>query len=752
MPAVADASRLPPAAHLPQMASPLVLVTHPVVFDPGGSCPSSPKTLLSLSDRTSLLDSLSSLQLLSPSCVMDVGHSLDTIIAKATADASSTLGTDIVYDDTLFDSLGLEDFQPEHFTANDASLTHTTLDSILTKHLTRLREKGLKRDEIASLLAGADNVSNVIDLIVHGSRSFMIPSFRPNGGRECSIGGSYSKYRRLCNDALVSLVRDGKAIIFSKDALIAHGVLDQLMLSPFVWAPKANKVKGRTCFNLSKATKSFPSVNESVDIPASTAFYPRNDLPLLPDVAEMICRQRDLHPDEKLSGATVDVRSAYNQFSQSVGSAKYHASLVRVPDPEGVREWKQLVLIYLVGAFGFVTSGDIYCLIGNAITQRHNANEPALRSLSYIDDGILVSPSSKIDASLAEYIRLVVGVFGPDGVNEEKVKLWDHGLEAIGWEFDFEQWRVQPKRRGVLKMIHYLFTVIPLGSRFIHEKDLERLQGIVSWYSSGLPSGRAFTASFFSCARLTDSSRFRLSDLALHDLSWWRALSLVAWSHPQTLGASISAVRRNKIPTRFLQTDASSTVGGGARLSLDAYGADALRCDDAIRWTQEELRVFEILGVSINVLEYYSAIYFILLWADDLKGEIVHLECDNTSAVSWVMKSRATRGGACVDALIKIFTLFILKHDIVVHATHIRGVDNVIADFRSRDLDHLSQGADELLVKELVHGQQWSALPRKVLCRSLLYISITSPEVMQGRTILDVLTSLGGTLGPDIVV
>jgi len=87
--------------------------------------------------------------------------------------------------------------------------------------------------------------------------------------------------------------------------------------------------------------------------------------------------------------------------------AKYHAALLRVPDPDGTREWKQLVLIYLVGAFGFVTSGDIYCLIGNAITLRHNLGQPVPRSLSYIDDGIIIGPNSLIKDHLNEYLSLV---------------------------------------------------------------------------------------------------------------------------------------------------------------------------------------------------------------------------------------------------------------------------------------------------------------------------------------------------------
>jgi len=62
--------------------------------------------------------------------------------------------------------------------------------------------------------------------------------------------------------------------------------------------------------HLSKASKNFPSVNESIDVARSERLYPKPSLPLLPDVAEMACRQRDACGGAHLSGATVDVSSA----------------------------------------------------------------------------------------------------------------------------------------------------------------------------------------------------------------------------------------------------------------------------------------------------------------------------------------------------------------------------------------------------------------------------------------------------------
>ncbi len=138
--------------------------------------------------------------------------------------------------------------------------------------------------------------------------------------------------------------------------------------------------------------------------------------------------------------------------------------MLRVPAaPRSGREWLQLIVIYLVGVFGFIISGSVYCTLGAAIEFKHNVGQPTPRSLTYIDDGILISPSERIDESREQYIQLVVDIFGPDGVNEKKIKTWAGRLEAIGWEFDFERWTVQPSTRGLAKLVFYLFKVLPVG-------------------------------------------------------------------------------------------------------------------------------------------------------------------------------------------------------------------------------------------------------------------------------------------------
>jgi hypothetical protein len=658
-------------------------------------------------------------------------------------EAQRVLGSDIVYDESLFKQLNLPDFTATDFVPNDVKLQTQPLDSIIEEGLRPHRTKGLKDPALTEFLQEVSGGDVAHDLLHNGARSFMLPQFKVNGGRECSVGGSYLKYRPLCNDALLQLVREGKALAFSKDALVNTGAMEQLHLSPLVWAPKTGKVKGRTCLNLSKCSRNFRSVNDCVDSEASVTTYKRPSLPLLPDIAEMACRQRDELGHRELAGATVDVTSAYHQFGQSVETAKYQATLLRIPSPCGGSSWMQIVIIYLVGIFGFKIAGDIYCMLGDVVTQKHNLHRPVPRSMTYIDDGILIDARTRIQNSLAEYIALVRDVFGPDGVNMDKVCSWDSKLVAIGWEFDFDAWRVQPKARGLAKLIHFLFVVIPMGSTTVHERDLERLCGLLNWYAPGIPAGSAFIASLFRCkARIgANSHRVRLSALALRDIMWWRALAVVAWKHPHVLGSDIDAMRRHPTATVFLRTDASTLIGGGGYLSDTQGGEPRKREREGIRWTMTELKVFGDLGVSINVLEYFVAIFYVMLWVEDFRGRCVSLECDNTAAVSWLMKKRATGGAPHTDSLVKMFSLFCLYEKIVIISTHIRGIHNTLADFRSRDLDFAAQDADEaLLGSGGILGATSNACSRLELCRRALLLCVTQPEEMHWARILSSLT------------
>ena len=679
---------------------------------------------------------------LSPNSIVRVDYDPASILRFAT-EAAASIGLDQVYDDALYESLDLCDFSEDDYAENDRLLADLGLDAILkTRIAPLLAEEGRMR-EVKDLLHGISNKQKVLDMLTHGQRSFMKPTFRPNGGCEAAIGASYLEKRLLCNDAIVRLVREGKMIAFSEDALIASKARELIHVNTFVWAPKDNKIKGRTCMNASKKTKKFPSVNESVDLDRHDEFYPQIKLPLLPDIAEMACLKRDSNPGVRLAGGIIDVKGAYNQGAQSVTTSKLFGGKVKYEN--GMGKFVNLIVLYLVGLFGFTRGGEVYCTFASAIDEKHNQDQPVRRTHTYIDDGILIDTVSLIASSISMYVAIIITMFGPDGINDEKIKRWDGGLEAIGWSFNFDEWRVIPMQRGINKMLAYLFLKVPPGSHVVSSIELEKLVGLLSWYAAAIPAGRSFLGSLFACkSRLGKvHHRITLTELAMHDLDWWRSLAIIAHAHPLALGANIDHIRRHRTPTIFMRTDASTLVGGGGYLSITRLGKPLdISGQGAIRWTCGEMQVFLSMGISINVLEFFAVIYFCMVWSTHLSGQVVNLECDNTAAVAWLLRQRS-KGHEAADALSKIFTLFCVAHSIQLLPSHLRGTENTIADFRSRDLSLLPQDADE----NMWLGDPSSPMIRERRCRRLLYLCVTRPETLRGQGLLEALTELRGDLG-----
>ena len=134
-----------------------------------------------------------------------------------------------------------------------------------------------------------------------------------------------------------------------------------------------------------------------------------------------------------------------------------------------------------------------------------------------------------------------------------------------------------------------------------------------------------------------------------------------------------------------------------------------------------------------------------MLWVELFNGTTVMLECDNTAAVSWLLKHRSKKGGPA-DVLVKLYTLFILRNKITVLGKHIKGLDNVDADTNSRNLLLAKQAADENVAGTL-GGIYSSEQTREMRCRTLLMRCVTQPDKMRGQALVKELMLLDGSHG-----
>jgi hypothetical protein len=468
----------------------------------------------------------------------------------------------------------------------------------------------------------------------------------------------------------------------------------------------------------------------------------------------MACQQRTHYPGFQLSGATIDIARAYNQYPQSVETTKLQATQIYIPDGTGGKI--VLVILWLVGIFGFSRAGHVFCILSRAVHELHNHRQSPERSKIYVDDGILISPSHLIRESMDEYSSNVTAIFGKEAINKDKVSLFENGLEAIGWSFDFISWTMTPKKKGLAKLLILLFEIIPPGKRVITQSELDKITGTLTWYALGIPSGKSYLSSLFACntKRSSTTGKVFLTDSAIADLLWWRALVLAIHIRPSIIGARIESLRINVEPDYFMRTDASTTIGGGAYIS-HKHGGDEISMDGSmIRWTTEEFCIFKEMNISINTLEYYTAIYYVMLWAETFVGKVVYLECDNSSAVSWLLKQRtkSRQRNYSADILVKIFSMFCLQNKITVIGKHIAGVDNNLADYKSRCDLPISLFPQVNNAKALQVGSQSSQRRRADLLRTLLSNCLKPPDKLLFHETLRALMSQLGALGIHIAV
>jgi hypothetical protein len=200
----------------------------------------------------------------------------------------------------------------------------------------------------------------------------------------------------------------------------------------------------------------------------------------------------------------------------------------------------------------------------------------------------------------------------------------------------------------------------------------------------------------------------------------------------------------------YIFGDASTSTGGGGWMGASTDESSSTK-EAMIRWSLEELAAFQEFGAShggkpvdINVMEYFVIEYLIKLWGKDLKGKCVGIRCDNTAAVAWLQKHRASNKSPIGENLVHVFSIYCITNNITLVPLHIQGILNVKADFNSRCTDY-----NVLQIKELGNervdlkdAQWWRGLSREAICRNLLLASTTMPYNIQSKHLLELLESL----------
>jgi len=149
-----------------------------------------------------------------------------------------------------------------------------------------------------------------------------------------------------------------------------------------------------------------------------------------------------------------------------------------------------------------------------------------------------------------------------------------------------------------------------------------------------------------------------------HDLSWWienvhGSFNHISWPNPEAV----------------ITTDACTSIAGwGAAFRNDRAGGT---------FTADDIILAEY-GQNINIFELLGVLYGLRTFQDTLAGKHILVKSDNSTTVAYIKHMGGTKSERCDLVAHRIWN-WAVKHDVWLTATHIPGIDNVAADFESRN-------------------------------------------------------------------
>ena len=648
--------------------------------------------------------------------------------------------------------------------AADTSVRSIGILSTLQIHIDALRAKGPSQQFIESKfeMLQPDDLARLLRIHNVGSDLFTVEGWIPNAGIGFSQSSSVAQNFEVVSHKLQKFVQAGRCLVVSKEALSAED-WSKIHLNHILSVPKPGDPEGRLCLAPTNGSADHPSLNSSIDKAVHDAIFPLDVQPNAASIAEMLCGIRKANPGERIFGASADVKAAHQQVINTPRKAAVMASIIG-----------DCVVFFLTGYFGECRAGHDYDQYRVAIDAAHNFGQPYVRSKTYADDGLLANVESRIGVDLREYIQLIIDFFGPLGYDPAKVFIWVEALVAIGFHFDLrlDVWRVAPKEASRRKIAHALLCRIPPEGLSINRDTLQSVTGLLCWYAQVIPAGRSFLYCLFNdCASgPADPSNPRnviLSPGSRADLDFWRGLAAILNFDPHFCGISIDVCRESKTPNMFGRMDASTDYGCGGFLSRTKDGPAIAAC--SLQWTRAELAWFNKLKVSINTLEFYAFFYCLLVWSTDkalaplLRDAVIHVELDNTAAISYLLKNRAN-SKSTAHCIVRLYSLAVALFGWSLVSSHLAGILNTRSDLLSRIRDAIDFSDPLCLLRFQVdpspQARQLEADLQKVsttsnalstaaLCRQLLLDSITQPESMPTPTLVGRLRSVVSTAGRD---
>ncbi len=661
------------------------------------------------------------------------------------------------------------------------------------------------------------HTAKVMDLLINGQRALMKPEFKPNGFVGVKNNNLYESHKCIHEENAVGLWEAGKAVLL-RAPTVAKSDVAQMMGYRVHPVPKFESVD-RIVTHMSYGTAQSPSYNDSIDWDQHYDFYPRFPLVTVNQLADIACDMRREFPNARfLHGAVIDAKGAYEIFPLSYEKfLLLWSQLDIVLDGESVRVFKGAV----AGMFGDAGAGDTWDIIAKCLSDIHNAASKLFKSRTYVDDMIVFAPPvpSDVDPSKERFFysnaddvvpRVREGALplapgtryaiidavvearenlacmaGPASTTLKKTKIFSGFLEGIGWDFDlrYSHFDILPLRGKLDKIAHHIFNLVREGDVSASGDVMNSITGLLCWFATAIPMGKAFVYTLFQCRRLV-GGRVSIHPAAARDLTFWRALLRTALEDPHLVGCPLELLRTRRLPECYIINDACTGIGAGGWISsgptwipqesylwfvlrwtpaeVEAIAARLLPCgqpdDDQWVVVERSLQFYTIPDagvvanpcpkITINVLEFAIAVFMIMMVAPLLAGQVVSISGDNTAALCWLIKNKSSSGSA--DTLLKLLSLTCVIYNIRLVAHHTRGIHNFLADWQSRVLgiescdppEAVALVSQQSTAEFFQHIHDVDPTDRRSVCRRLLSFALINADTPSVDTIVRMMVCL----------
>lgn len=212
-----------------------------------------------------------------------------------------------------------------------------------------------------------------------------------------------------------------------------------------------------------------------------------------------------------------------------------------------------------------------------------------------------------------------------------------------------------------------------LRAKKITVHQLQRLTGSLNFFCRAVVPGRAFTRRLYAkAAGLLSYHHIRVDQEMRADCRVWYEFLLMDQAVCRPFLDFSSVLHADQI--NFFTDGAlnSRRIGVGG-LYTRSWFTGEIPTDD-----YDEIRD----RINIQIIELYSMLLGIYLWIDRLRNRRVVLFCDNESVVHMINKSTSSCGVCMV--MLRLITLWSMKFNVRIFASHVRSEDNDCADLLSR--------------------------------------------------------------------